>query len=134
MGLGCPKTHPFNGDNMKIVNVYLPQTEAQICLMDEETRDEVCGFIPPYEQLCATAPNEEMVEEWKDCEELFKRVGEKHPEMEGFAFNCVYMMKMSCGHYEIFQHPGTRNLHDILDWIERVQVGRKCSRCHCGGA
>lgn len=103
--------------------MYFPNGVAQICLMDEETRDEVCGFVPPYEQLCATAPNEEMVEEWIGTKELFESIAEKRPEFKGFAFNCVYMVSKSKGGYEVLQHPGVRSLSEIIDWISRHHMG-----------
>ena len=49
-------------------------------------------------------------------------------------FNSVYMMKMKCGDYEIFQH-STIGEEDLNSWMELMQSDKyykKCTRCICG--
>lgn len=104
---------------------------TQFEIMTEENKNNG-SYVPSFDELIAEAPNDEMVAKWEECMDLIERTKGKEFSFDGFAFNCVYMMKMSCGHYEIFQHPA-RSEEELIEWIKLMQSeGRKCSRCICG--
>ena len=104
----------------------------QYQIMTEDQKNESGSYIPNYEQLIKEAPNEEIANEWANCQERFaKREG----KWAGFAFNCVYIIKMKCGHYEILQHY-VHSKEEIENWIENVDYSKKhyrnCTMCICG--
>lgn len=122
----CPK------DGLKMIN---EETKTQYCIMTVENQNEVGSYIPPYEALIKEAPNEEMAEKWRESKELHEKIGQKDKRFQGFAFNSVYMMKMECGHYEIFQH-GIHSEQELIEWIHLMQEPKyyhKCTACICGG-
>ena len=107
---------------------------TQYCIMTDEQRNESGVFVPNYDELIANAPNDEMKAKWIASKELHENLAEKDARFGGFAFNSIYMMKMACGHYEIFQH-SAKNESDLIDWIELMHSDKhykKCTRCICG--
>ena len=105
---------------------------TQYCIMSDEQRNDAGAYIPNYDELIANAPNDEMKAKWIASKELHDEIGKKDARFSGFAFNSIYMMKMACGHYEIFQHMA-RTESDLVEWIEMMQSeNRKCTRCICG--
>lgn len=111
--------------------VYNPELKVQYEIMCEKGE---YGYTPNYDILIEEAPNEEMENEWRRCEETFKKMKKSdNPKLSAFAFNSVYMIKMSCGHYEIFQHP-SQNEKELIDWIKLMQSPKyyhKCTFCVC---
>lgn len=108
------------------------ETTIQYQIMTDEQRNEVGAYIPNYDELIANAPNDEMKTKWIASKELHQKLGEKDAKYEGFAFNSVYIMKMACGHYEVFQH-SVREESELIEWIEMMQnENRRCTRCICG--
>jgi len=106
--------------------------EIQYVKMTDENKNEF-GYIPDYDQLIAEAPNSEMAAKWEQCRELHEKIGKENPKYATFAYNSVYMMKMKCGHYEIFQH-AARSEEDLIDWIELMlsdKYYKKCTTCIC---
>lgn len=106
--------------------------EIQYVIMTEENKNEF-GYIPEYDELIAEAPNTEMAAKWEQCRELHQKIGKENPKYETFAFNSVYMMKMKCGHYEIFQH-AVRSEGELVEWIELMlsdKYYKKCTTCIC---
>lgn len=101
--------------------------------MTDEQKNVAGSYIPNYDELVANAPNDEMKAKWIECKETLARIGKEDAKYDGFAFNGIYMMKMACGHYEIFQHHA-RSESDLVDWIELMQSDKyykKCTRCIC---
>lgn len=106
---------------------------TQFEIMTEENKNDAGSYVPNYDELIAEAPNDEMVAKWISSKELHESLAEKDVRYGGFAFNCVYMMKMSCGHYEIFQH-SARSEEELVDWIKMMQSDeyyKKCTSCIC---
>ena len=106
--------------------------EIQYVKMTDENKNAF-GYIPDYDELIAEAPNSEMAAKWKQCRELHEKIGKENPKYETFAFNSVYMMKMKCGHYEIFQH-AVGSEEDLVEWIELMlsdKYYKKCTTCIC---
>ena len=106
--------------------------EIQYVIMAEENKNEF-GYVPNYDELIAEAPNTEMVAKWEQCRELHEKIGKEDPKYATFAFNSIYMMKMKCGHYEIFQH-ATGSEEDLIGWIELMlsdKYYKKCTSCIC---
>ena len=82
------------------------------------------GYKPNYDKLISESPNDEMREAWIESKERDL----------SYAYNCIYMMKMSCNHYEIFQHQ-VRDEDDLKEWVKLMQSEKyykKCTRCICG--
>lgn len=103
--------------------MYNKDLNTQYEIMDVKTEN---GFIPNFDDLIAESPNDEMKSKWMEA----KAITEKHG---GFTFNGVYMLKMECGHYEVFQH-SAKDESDLIDWIKLMQVeekNRKCTMCIC---
>ena len=113
--------------------MYAENLKAQYELMDDSNLNEHDQYVPSFEVLIEEAPNEEMRNKWIECEARLKLWEKENPLFSGFAFNSVYMVQKSCGHYEIFQHP-SRSEEELVDWIERVELNdnHKCTRCICG--
>ena len=106
---------------------------TQYCIMTDEQKNVAGSYIPKYDELIANAPNDEMKAKWIECKETLEKVGKENPKYDGFAFNSIYMMKMACGHYEIFQHH-SRSESDLIEWIELMQSEKyykKCTICIC---
>ena len=113
--------------------MYNENLKAQYVIMTDENKNNEGSYVPNYDELTAQAPNVEMMTKWIQSRDI-------HAELEGkfggFAFNSIYMIKMSCGHYEIFQH-SARDEDDLLEWIELMQSDKyykDCTMCICGGA
>lgn len=112
----------------------IDKNNTQYCIMTDEQKNEVGAYVPNYDELIANAPNEDMKAKWIASKELHARLGEKDARFGGFAFNSIYMMKMACGHYEVFQHQ-SRDESDLVEWIELMHTEKhykKCTRCICG--
>ena len=83
--------------------------EIQYVIMTEENKNEF-GYVLNHE-----------------------KIGKEDPKYATFAFNSIYMMKMKCGHYEIFQH-AVGSEKDLVDWIELMlsdKYYKKCTSCIC---
>lgn len=112
--------------------VYNNELKVQYEIMTEEQKNEF-GYTPNYEALIEEAPNEEIAQKWIECKELFEKCKNDCPRLSAFAFNSVYIMKMKCGHYEIFQH-SCRSEKELVEWIALMQTPKhykKCTRCIC---
>lgn len=113
--------------------MYNEDLKVQYVIMTDENKNNEGSYVPKFDELIAEAPNDEMSAKWIEARDLFARLGEDNPKYEGFAFNSIYMMKMSCGHYEIFQH-SVRSEDDLVEWIALMQSEKhykKCTRCIC---
>ena len=113
--------------------MYNENLKVQYAIMTDERKIEG-KYVPSFDELIAEAPNDEMAQKWADSKDLYESTKDKSFGFDGFAFNSVYMMKMSCGHYEIFQHH-SRDEDDLMEWVELMQSEKyykKCTRCICG--
>ena len=111
----------------------IDKNNTQYCIMTDEQRNDAGAYIPNYDELVANAPNDEMKAKWIECKEFHAKISKEDAKYDGFAFNGIYMMKMACGHYEIFQHH-TRSESELVDWIELMKSDKyykKCTRCIC---
>lgn len=96
------------------------------------TRKNRAGkYIPDYDALIrdAEGPEEEAyIRSVQKQNEEYERKG--YPDFAGFAFRFVYVVKNSCGHYEMYQDPYTDG--DIASSLEtaRLVAKEKCTRCH----
>ena len=110
----------------------IDKNNTQYCIMTDEQKNDADSYIPNYDELIANAPNDEMKAKWIASKELHQKLGEKNAKYQGFAFNSVYIIKMACGHYEVFQH-SVREESELIEWIEMMQnENRRCTRCICG--
>ena len=111
----------------------IDKNNTQYCIMTDEQKNNADSYIPNYDELIANAPNDEMKAKWIESKELHERIGKEDAKHGGYAFNGIYMMKMACGHYEIFQHH-VRDESELVDWIELMHTEKyykKCTRCIC---
>lgn len=112
--------------------MYNEDLNTQYVIMTDENE---YGYIPNYDELIQEAPNDEMKAKWIESKERHEKyLDSDFPKASSFAFNGIYMKKMSCGHYEIFQHH-VRNEDDLVEWIALMneeEKGKKCTRCICG--
>ena len=117
----------YIGDDYEIENVEIDGKVAQICVMGERCRLFNGGrYEAPTYPLSHFAPNDDIKAKWNE-------VDEEQPRYGGFRYNGIYMMKMSCGHYEVFQH-SVRNLDELREWVILMHSKkhyRKCTMCIC---
>lgn len=109
------------------------QIETQYSMMTEENKNETGSYVPDFEALIEEAPNAEMKAKWAQCRDLIEETKGKDFSFDGFAYSNVYMMKMKCGDYEIFQTPG-RSEEELVGWIKLMQSDKhykKCTSCIC---
>ena len=78
-------------------------------------------YYPNYENLIAKAPSEDIKNVLKESQKITEKFG-------GFAYNAIYVMKMKCGHYELFQHQVVDE-DDLINWIHLMHEERNYSRC-----
>lgn len=78
-------------------------------------------YVPDYSLLKNNA----------SCQEERDYIQQVAERGHAFAFNMVYVMKMSCGHFEIFQHHVFSEA-EALEWLNMMaREDRKCTRCIC---
>lgn len=99
------------------------KTQIQYEIMTD--KNENGNYIPNFTELISEASNEAMKAKWSEIEEAINN--EVFP---GFAFNCVYIVKRACGHYEVLQHPVGRDIEDYLEFMKNAENSR-CTRCIC---
>lgn len=118
-----------------MINMAYNETlKTQYQIMTPDNLNQHGQYVPDFETLIQEAPNETMAEKWRECEARLKEWEKHDPRFSGFTFNSVYMMKMKCGDYEIFQH-STTGEEDLNSWMELMQSDKyykKCTRCICG--
>jgi len=113
--------------------MYNEDLKVQYVIMTEENKNDEGSYVPNYDGLIAEALNDDMTAKWIEAKEFHEKLGETEPKYQGFAFNSIYMMKMSCDHYEIFQHH-SKSEDDLIEWIALMQSEKyykKCTRCIC---
>ena len=116
--------------------MYNEDLKVQYVIMTDENKNDEGRFIPNYDELIAEAPNDDMRAKWIESQSLHEKLlnGEDWKRFSGFAFNGVYMMKMKCGHYEIFQHSSIDE-DDLIEWIKLIHSDKyygECTSCICG--
>lgn len=103
-------------------------------IMDESKRQKVKSvyhdteYIPGEDTIDVLIYNARCKEERDYLIEKKERLAEF-----GFAFNMLYVCKMACGHYEVFQ-VYAKDEEDALSWVkfsEDDAKTRKCTRCIC---
>lgn len=108
------------------------ETGIQYQIMTDENKNAEGKYIPSFDKLFQEAETGATKMEWIDCQ---RRMARRPLKFQGFAFNLVVLVKQSCGHYEILQHPYNaeyENLEDILQDFAEEGQHRKCTRCICG--
>lgn len=99
-------------------------------IMNEVNKNSIGRYVPNYVGLIQNASCDEEVEYIKEIE---KRVDYRGNPVD-FAFRMVYIVKNSCGHFEMFQTSEIEysDLQNILAEIEKEADERKCSSCISG--
>lgn len=114
--------------------MYNETIHTQYVLMTDENQNEQGSYVPDYDELIQEAPNDEMRAVWIHSKELHENLSKNDLKLEGYAYNSIYMLKMACGHYEIFQHH-VRDESELVEWItlmKEEEKNRKCTSCICG--
>ena len=89
-------------------------------------------YIPDYDAFIrdASCPEEaEYIHSVQQQDEEYERKG--YPDFAGFAYQFVFVVRNTCGHYEIYQDP-YREGDDISKCLELAETvaAQKCTRCH----
>ena len=88
-----------------------------------EKTDSNGKHLPDYDTLIENASCEEEAEQWRRAKEEDYRP----------TFNMLVCLKMTCGHWEIFQSI-VNYCHDLdeeLDILYRHSLESKCTHCIC---
>lgn len=82
-------------------------------------------YIPDYDALLAAASSEQE-------RRYLRRVADHDMR---FAYNMVYVTRMMCGHFEIFQTPQNKHysLEENLARAREHASTSRCTRCICVG-
>lgn len=133
-------TFIYHHDTIKIIQYVMVKKmdnkTTQYVIMTDENKTEH-GYIPNIKELIANAPNDEMKAEWNRLNDLIIKSRDDESLFTkpfAFTYNGIYMMKMECGHNEIFQH-NVRNETELVEWIELMHEDKnykKCTKCICG--
>ena len=93
-------------------------------VMDESNLQPDGRYLPDYQKLMDAAQTQEE-------KAYIKKVSQSRHNT--FVFNLVTVVKQSCGHYEIFQHPMNEHwpLEETLKLDMEVSKTRKCTICTC---
>jgi len=110
--------------------------EIQYEIMGDENKNEFGKYLPSFDKLIEEAPNSEMKKEWEKCRELFNYCKDNEV-LSGFSFRTVYMVKLGCGHYSIYQHGMPKEWsvseceEDLFEWIRKMDFHSKdkCAKC-----
>ena len=106
--------------------------KANYQIMNENQKNENDKYVTDIEKLKQTATCAEEVEYIQKIMKWYEERKEKGFAFE-FAFNMIYITKMSCGHYEVFQTPCNQyySLNETLKEAKERAEKWKCTRCHC---
>lgn len=92
-------------------------------------KDSSGNYLPDFSKLKKNAFSEEEAAYIDSVKERRQTVS---PKLQGFAFCTIYVKKMACGHFELFQ-TAAHSYTELLDWFHVVysDSNRKCTRCIC---
>lgn len=97
-------------------------------VIDEKSRAQNGNYKTDWDDLIDRAPDNECREYLTETRKKMKAKG------ISFAYNMVYVTRMACGHYEIFQCPGNmhRPIAKNLREAREYSLTHKCSACIIG--
>ena len=98
------------------------ELKIQYQIMNIENDD---GYVPDYDELIKEAPTSTIADKWREAKKY----------VDTFAFNCIYIMQMRCGHWEIYQTP-VKCEEDLIEWVNLMYEHKNysdCSRCKTAG-
>lgn len=86
-------------------------------------------YVPDYEELIKNASCAEEIEYIQHVE-TEKQKWAKIDNRKGFTYNMVYVNRMACGHFELFQTPCNEYwpLEEVLRMAEEESAS-KCTKC-----
>lgn len=99
-------------------------------IMNESQKNENGNYVPDIDKLLQTATS---IEEQEYIQEMVQWYDER--EKRGFtlefAYNMIYITRLICGHFEIFQTP-CNEYHSLSKNLKRAEEHAnksKCSKC-----
>lgn len=118
----------MDGCVLTVEKIDLPKECPNYQVMDESRKNGSGEYIPDFNALRATASCDE---ERAYIDSVEKRIIDG--KFSGFHWNMVYITKMACGHYEIFQAPANERypLNEILKSAQDHAATSKCTHCIC---
>lgn len=118
--------HPLPVLIPEAMRAKLPKVNFQ--QMSEGQRNEKGNYIPDWNALITGASCQEEIDYIKEV-----RARVDNGRFEGFAYNLVYVTRMACGHWEIFQSPCNNFYHidDVLNQGLEHAKSSKCTHCIC---
>lgn len=116
--------------NSDLVGEFVPVIYQ---VMDESQKTEDGKYMPDWDKLIQSSVDEEEKKYLECCRADAELRLKKGSWPAGFAFNMVYVVEMSCGHYEIFQTP-CNDYYSVGENLQRARVharNHKCTHCTC---
>lgn len=113
-------------DGMEEIGLKVKPILYQV--IDEKSRAQDGNYRTDWDDLIDRAPDNECREYLTETRKKMKAIG------ISFAYNMVYVTRMACGHYEIFQCPSNahwpiaKNLREAREY----SLTHKCSACITG--
>ena len=102
-------------------------------IMTHSNRNERGKYVPDFDILKETATTQEEKLYINDLLSRYEKYAKRgiFPE---FAYNMVYITKLMCGHYEIFQCPQNEHysLEENLEMAAEYAETNNCTACICG--
>lgn len=96
-----------------------------------EKKNSTGHYIPDFEAFISDASCPEEEEYIRSVQHQFDEYERKgYPEFAGFAFEFVFVVRNSCGHYEMYQNPYMDG--DLAGCLKMAEIiaGDKCTKCH----
>lgn len=102
-------------------------------IMGETQKNKRGKYVPDFEKLKQTAITEEERQYIAELLRRYEKCEERGIYLE-FAYNMVYITKLKCGHYEIFQCPMNKyySLEMNLSMAAEYAEKNRCTACICG--
>jgi len=101
-------------------------------IMDESQKNENGKYVPNIGKLTQTATCAEELEYILEAVYWYDEREEKGFTLE-FVYNMIFIIRLTCGHFEIFQTPCNEyySLHENLKEAKEQAETSKCTKCIC---
>jgi len=101
-------------------------------IMSDNQKNENGKYVPDIDKLIQTATCAEELEYIMKIVQRYDERKETGFTLE-FAYNMIYITRLTCGHFEIFQTPCNEHysLHENLKNAKTHAETSKCTKCIC---
>jgi hypothetical protein len=114
-------------------NPNRPYWKYNYQIMAEGQKNSYGNYIPDFKQLIAGATCDEEVAYINEVKDRNDEWSQKngYKLFEGYAYNMVYITKLTCGHFEMFQTPYNEyhTLQNNFAMAEEYAKENRCTRC-----